>query len=141
MLLAATVLSVTFFIVIFGFTNGKIDADEIRIIRETGATTSTYLESATEKEEQKIKQLPYVSETGRKNRAGFLVKDDRKLCDCIFLDDYAYNNMISPSLSDIVGAYPQNAFEIMISVDTLAEIGITEPQVGMKYLLIFIGME
>ena len=84
--------------------------------------------------EQKIKQLPYVSETGRKNRAGFLVKDDRKLCDCIFLDDYAYNNMISPSLSDIVGAYPQNAFEIMISVDTLAEIGITEPQVGICLL-------
>lgn len=137
LLLAATVLSVTFFIVIFGFTNGKIDADEIRIIRETGATTSTYLESATEKEEQKIKQLPYVSETGRKNRAGFLVKDDRKLCDCIFLDDYVYNNMISPSLSDIVGAYPQNAFEIMISVDTLAEIGITEPQVGMKIPLDF----
>ena len=137
LLIVATVVSVTFFIVIFGFTSGKINADEIRMVREAGATTSTYLESATEEEEQKIKQLPYVHETGRKNKAGFLTKDGRKLCDCILLDEYAYDKMISPSLSDIVGAYPQKTFEIMLSVDTLAEIGITEPQIGMKIPLDF----
>lgn len=137
LLIVATVVSITFFIVIFGFTSGKINADEIRMIREAGATTSTYLESATEEEEQKIKQLPYVNETGRKNKAGFLTKDGRKLCDCILLDEYAYDKMISPSLSDIVGAYPQKTFEIMLSVDTLAEIGITEPQIGMKIPLDF----
>lgn len=48
-----------------------------------------------------------------------------------YYDEAAWEYQILPMLSDVVGTYPQDILEVMMSIDTLKRLGIDEPEVGM----------
>lgn len=48
-----------------------------------------------------------------------------------YYDEAAWEYQILPMLSDVVGTYPQDTLEVMMSIDTLKRLGIDEPEVGM----------
>ncbi|WP_294521146.1 ABC transporter permease [uncultured Pseudoflavonifractor sp.] len=48
-----------------------------------------------------------------------------------YYDEAAWEHQILPMLSDVVGTYPQDMLEVMMSIDTLKRLGIDEPEVGM----------
>lgn len=48
-----------------------------------------------------------------------------------YYDEEAWEHQILPMLSDVVGTYPQDTLEVMMSIDTLKRLGIDEPEVGM----------
>lgn len=52
-----------------------------------------------------------------------------------YYDKAAWEYQILPMLSDVVGTYPQDTLEVMMSIDTLKRLGIDEPEVGMTIRL------
>ena len=48
-----------------------------------------------------------------------------------YYDEAAWEHQILPMLSDVVGTYPQDTLEVMMSVDTLKRLGIDNPEIGM----------
>lgn len=48
-----------------------------------------------------------------------------------YYDQAAWEHQILPMLSDVVGTYPQDTLEIMLSTGTLKRLGIDNPEVGM----------
>lgn len=48
-----------------------------------------------------------------------------------YYDEEAWEYQILPMLSDVVGTYPQDTLEVMMSVDTLKRLGIDNPEIGM----------
>ena len=48
-----------------------------------------------------------------------------------YYDEAAWEYQILPMISDVVGTYPQDTLEIMMSIDTLKRLGIEKPEVGM----------
>jgi hypothetical protein len=60
-----------------------------------------------------------------------------KYCDCVVADETAFETMLCPAYTQIVGTYPKQENEIMLSTKTLAYLGISEPKVGMELKLDF----
>lgn len=50
---------------VFGISFGKIQAEEIRLIRENGAASSGRIEDGTEEQYAKLKQLDYIKQVGK----------------------------------------------------------------------------
>lgn len=48
-----------------------------------------------------------------------------------YYDEAAWEYQILPMISDVVGTYPQDTLEIMMSTGTLNRLGIENPEVGM----------
>lgn len=48
-----------------------------------------------------------------------------------YYDEAAWEYQILPMISDVVGTYPQDTLEIMMSTGTLKRLGIENPEVGM----------
>lgn len=48
-----------------------------------------------------------------------------------YYDEAAWEHQILPMISDVVGTYPQDTLEIMMSTGTLKRLGIENPEVGM----------
>lgn len=48
-----------------------------------------------------------------------------------YYDEAAWEHQILPMLSDVVGTYPQDTLEIMLSTGTLKRLGIDNPEIGM----------
>lgn len=48
-----------------------------------------------------------------------------------YYDEAAWEYQILPMISDVVGTYPQDTLEIMMSTGTLKRLGIDNPEIGM----------
>lgn len=51
---------------VFGISFGKIQAEEIRLVRENGTASSGRIEDGTEEQYAKLKQLDYIKQVGKK---------------------------------------------------------------------------
>lgn len=91
--------------------------------------------------EPETKQVEQVRAMEKVKSAGVLVKcavgekyNGRTLNELPFfwLDETAWEKQCIPALEYYKGRYPREANEIMLSVNALREMGISEPQPGMK---------
>ena len=126
-LIAATALAVVMIFCIFSITSGKINADYLLYMRNSGTAASTTLEQADEKQYEQIKNLPYIKEVGKETAFGV---SDKFICSV--LDKSAWENIQVPAYTDICGVYPEKADDIMMSVRALEAVGIKIPQLGME---------
>lgn len=129
-------LTVCLLFCILSLANGKLEVDTLRNMRSDGMAVSAYIENSAADMGEQLVKLPYVSQTAKEKLAGKLLNGKVKYCDCAVLDQEAYE-MIQPAYSDITGAYPKEVNEIMLSVKTLAYLGIEHPEVGMRIHLEF----
>ena len=122
------------------FAYGKIQVDIQKHIRTDGMTVSTYLENGTEEMAGQLHTLSYIAETGKEKFAGKLCDQTIKYCDCVVADETAFETMLCPAYTQIIGTYPKQENEIMLSTKTLTYLGISDPKVGMELKLDFYGM-
>ena len=134
--LAITVVVMASFFLV-SMIYGKIQADILKMIRSDGMTVSAYLENGTENTLWQLKNLPYVRDTGLEKNAGKLMDDQWIYSSCIYLDPSAYEQMVAPAFMEVHGSYPQKTDEIMLSQKTLEDMGIEDPEAGMKLSLEF----
>ncbi|MDO4555587.1 MAG: hypothetical protein Q4B70_10615 [Lachnospiraceae bacterium] len=60
--------------------------------------------------------------------------DDKKLSklQLFWLDDTCWNKQCFPALDHLTGNYPKQEDEILLSVEALRDMGISEPEIGMS---------
>ena len=137
LLLLAVTLTVSVIYCILSFAYGKIQTDIQKNIRADGMAVSVYIENGTEEMAEQLKSLPYIAKTGKEKFAGKLLDQNIKYCDCVAADETGFQEMLSPAYTQIVGSYPEQENDIMLSAKTLEYLGISEPQIGMELDLDF----
>ncbi len=120
------VFTITTIICIFSLTIGRLEANRILYVRNAGTAAYTTLERATQEQYQTIKQLSYIKQVGK-----FIKFGSTEHFDCIVLDHTAWEDMQKPAYTDIHGDYPIKKDEIMLSVRSLEDLGISHPAIGM----------
>ena len=63
-LFCSIVIGIVAITMVFGISFGKIQAEEIRLIRENGTASSGRIEDGTEEQYAKLKQLDYIKQVG-----------------------------------------------------------------------------
>ena len=126
-LTAAVALTVMMLFGVFSLAVGKLETDILLYMRNSGTAASTTLERGNKEQQEEIEALPYIEAVGSSVYIG-----NTEEYSCEVLDETGWEKMTAPAYSDIHGAYPQKAEEIMLPVRALEEIGIHEPELGME---------
>ena len=121
---------------VFGISFGKIQAEEIRLVRENGTASSGRIEDGTEEQYAKLKQLDYIKQVGKSIFVGEATEvsenNAKTICDIVWTDSESWNNFLRPAYTNVIGSYPQKKDEILLSERALKKLGISEPEQGIE---------
>jgi len=135
----AIVLTTMLITSVFSIGNSYSATGELQSIRTSGSAAQLSLSNPTEDQLQMFEnqELNIVKDFGRLVPVGNLVLPETVDANLgiVCLNDVEWNNHRKPTVSNVVGNYPQKADEIMIATWALKEIGIEDPQVGMTISL------
>ena len=135
-LFCSVVIGIVAITMVFGISVGKIQAEEIKLIRENGTASSGRIEDGTEEQYAKLKQLDYIKQVGKSIFVGEAIdvsEDNAKtICDVVWADSESWNNFLKPAYTNIIGSYPQKKDEILLAERVLKKLGISEPEQGME---------
>ena len=131
-LILAIAMSVLLLYSAFSIAYGKIRSDYLIDIRGMGTVATVSLENGSETQYEQMKSLPYIIDAGIKKTVGSATFQDYWEGQLIYLDDSAYEKMMMPAYTDIIGSYPQKADEIMLSASSLQQMEINHPVIGME---------
>ena len=135
-LFCSIVIGIVAITMVFGISFGKIQAEEIRLIRENGTSSSGRIEDGTEEQYAKLKQLDYIKQVGKSifvGEATDISEDNAKtICNVVWADSESWNNFLKPAYTNVIGSYPQKKDEILLSERALKKLGISEPDQGME---------
>ena len=131
-LIIAIAMSVLLLYSAFSIAYGKIRSDYLIDIRGMGTVATVSLENGSEAQYEQMKSLPYIIDTGIQKTVGSATFQDYWEGQLIYLDDSAYEKMMMPAYTDIIGSYPQKADEIMLSASSLQQMEIDHPVIGME---------
>ena len=135
-LFCSVVIGIVAVTMVFGISVGKIQAEEIRLIRENGTASSGRIEDGTEEQYAKLKQLDYIKRVGKSifvGEATDISEDNAKtICEVVWADSESWNNFLKPAYTNVFGSYPQKKNEILLPKRALKKLGISEPEQGME---------
>ena len=135
-LFCSIVIGIVAITMVFGISFGKIQAEEIRLIRENGTASSGRIEDGTEEQYAKLKQLDYIKQVGKSIFVGEATEvsenNAKTICDIVWADSESWNNFLKPTYTNVLGNYPQKKDEILLSERALKKLGISEPEQGME---------
>lgn len=137
LLFLAVALTEAVIFCICSFVYGKIQADIQKNMQADGMAVSAYVENGTEEIGEQLKALSLVKNTGKEKFVGKLLDKNLKYCDCIVADNTGFEKMLCPAYTQVIGHYPKQENEIMLSVKTLEYLEIENPQIGMELKLDF----
>lgn len=122
---------------LLGFIQGKVRADQLRYLRENGSVVDTYVENGTEKTAEILKNFQMIRQIGLEKVFGKLMDNGIVYCECSVMEEQDWEKLKAAAYTDIYGAYPEEANEIMLSQKTLEFLGICQPEIGMELSLEF----
>lgn len=131
-LIFAIAMSVFLLYAVFSIAYGKIRSDYLIDIRGMGTVAAVSLENGSKTQYEQMKSLSYIIDTGIKKTVGSAECKDDWEGKLVYLDNSAYENMMMPAYTDVVGSYPQRADEIMLSASSLQQMKIEQPEIGME---------
>ena len=135
-LFCSIIIGIVAITMVFGISFGKIQAEEIRLIRENGTSSSGRIEDGTEEQYAKLKQLDYIKQVGKSIFVGEATEvsenNAKTICDIVWADSESWNNFLRPAYTNVIGSYPQKKDEILLSERALKKLGISEPEQGME---------
>ena len=135
-LFCSVVIGIVAITMVFGISFGKIQAEEIRLIRENGTASSGRIEDGTEEQYAKLKQLDYIKQVGKSIFVGEATdiseNNAKTICNVVWADSESWNNFLKPAYTNVIGSYPQKKEEILLSERALKKLGISEPEQGME---------
>ena len=135
-LFCSVVIGIVAITMVFGISFGKIQAEEIRLIRENGTASSGRIEDGTEEQYAKLNQLDYIKQVGKSIFVGEATdiseNNAKTICDIVWADSESWNHFLRPAYTNVIGSYPQKKDEILLSERALKKLGISEPEQGME---------
>lgn len=138
-LFAVIALALTSFMIAATFSIGfsYFDTYQMQQIRLMGTTADVAITNPTEDQLIELARSNLVLDMGIQQRLGSI--DSEQMQDArlgmVWIDDAEWKNHRLPTVSDVVGKYPQNENEVMLSTWALEQMGIFNPQVGTEILL------
>lgn len=130
-LIFAMVLSVFLLYAVFSIAYGKIRSDYLIDVRGMGTVATVSLENGSKAQYEQMKNLSYILDTGVKKTVGSAAFRENWKGKLIFLDESAYENMMMPAYTDIIGSYPGTADEVMLSRSSLQQMKIKQPEISI----------
>lgn len=97
----------------------------------------TYVENGTEKTAEILKNFQMIRQIGLEKVFGKLMDNGIVYCECSVMEEQDWEKLKAAAYTDIYGAYPEEANEIMLSQKTLEFLGIRQPEIGMELSLEF----
>ena len=135
-LFCSIIIGIVAITMVFGIPFGKIQAEEIRLIRENGTASSGRIEDGTEEQYAKLNQLDYIKKVGKSIFVGEATdiseNNAKTICDIVWADSESWNHFLRPAYTNVIGRYPQKKDEILLSERALKKLGISEPEQGME---------
>lgn len=131
-LIIAIAMSVFLLYSAFSIAYGKVRSDYLIDIRGMGTVATVSLENGSKAQYEQMKSLSYIIDTGLKKTVGSGTLQDYWEGKLIYLDNSAYEKMMMPAYTDVIGSYPQKADEIMLSASSLQQMKIDHPEIGME---------
>ena len=106
----------------------------IMYLRQQGSKASIFLNNPEEDQINKIKNMEDVNAAGIRIYVENVVSKDsnEETMTLVYYDKTEFEENLTPAISDIKGAYPVKADEIMLSRSAMEYLKITSPQKGMK---------
>lgn len=138
-LFLTVILSIITFSLVFGISYGKMQAESVHRVRETGLAASGRIEKGDSMQYASMQSLNYIKSVGR-----FMEIGDAKLisnsfsneknleCQVRWANQDAWEKMFCPAYTEVIGNYPEKEKEILLSRRMLEHMGIAEPKKGMK---------
>jgi len=101
-------------------------------LRLSGSTAQATVRGLSKDEVEQLHALPFIESIGMEYTLNHVANpwDSTPITLAVY-DSALWADFLSPAMSSIVGYYPQEADEIMLSRGTLKRIGIDEPVPGM----------
>lgn len=125
-------LAIASLFALLSITYSRSVTDNIKTIRENGNCATAILDNVSDEQYQTISNLNYVDYVARIRNFGIWYFNDKKIANCMIMDDGAFEKMYLPALEQFTGNYPIEYNEILLSKSVLQAIGINEPEIGMK---------
>lgn len=123
-------MSVLLLYAAFAIADGKVRSDYLTDIRGMGTTANVSLQNGSKKQYEQMQKLSYLDAVGIEKDAMNVYTADGIRQELVYVDETAFDKMLSPAYTDICGEYPENVDEIMASETVLEQYGITDPKIG-----------
>lgn len=131
-LVLAAAMSVFLLYTAFSIAYGKIRSDYLIDLRGMGTAANVSLENGSQKQYEQMIQFSWLSAVGIEKSAGTGTISERWEGELVYLDQDAWEKMIVPAYTDVNGTYPKEKNEIMLSRETLDQMKIDDPEIGMR---------
>ena len=107
---------------------------QMQQIRSMGTTADVAITNLTEKQVEELNHSNLVSVIGLNQRLGSINTADmgNAKLGLTWIDEEEWKQHRLPTISNVNGAYPQAENEVMLPLWALSEMGIANPQLGMK---------
>ena len=137
-LFAVFAIILTTFMITTVFSLGINYAENMKLmqVRTEGTTADVSLAMPTKAQEQQIRDLEYVKTVGTQYMVGSVTEkneEGRELSIVLqYYDNTEWEEHYQEAIKDLLGKYPSDENEIMLSEDALSQLGITEPKLNME---------
>ncbi len=135
-------ITLTTLLIGFVFSVGMslLESMKMEHIRFAGTLGHAAVGHPTDSQIEQLKNLDYVRIVGVNNSVGF-VKNTPQMgkiaLSLHYFDKTEWEELRAPACTDIVGSYPQQVNEIMVSRGVLEKLSINNPTVGMEIPLTY----
>lgn len=118
---------------VFGIGSSYIKTIALQQIRLMGTNVHAALTNPNESQIALLqtKLSDYVDDVGISHRLGSITEDIDALLGISWIDQTEWEKHRLPTISDVVGTYPEHENELMMSTWALEQLGIQEPKIGM----------
>lgn len=138
--IVAVALTTMLITAVFSIGLSYLKSVEVQQTRLMGTTAHIEVTNLTDKQVERLKTLPYVKTVGLQYNAGSIITTpemgNMKLS-LYWYDRIEWEKFRVPVVTDIVGNYPEKYNEIMVPLWVLDNMGIDNPEIGMKISLSF----
>ncbi len=136
----AVVLTTMLITAVFSIGLSYLKSTKVQQTRLMGTTAHVEVTNLTDEQVVTLKTLPYVEAVGLQHSAGS-IKTTPEIgnmrLSLYWYDKIEWKKFRVPAVTDIMGNYPEKYNEIMIPLWILDNMGITNPEIGMKIPLSF----
>lgn len=132
----AVVLTTFMITTVFSLGVNYTENMKLMQIRLSGTTAEVSLAMPSAKQEQQIRELPYVTAVGIQYPVGTVSEtntEGRELSISLqYYDSVEWKSHYQNAISNLTGSYPASENEILLSEDALSQLGIQNPTLHME---------
>lgn len=117
---------------IYSIQLGRMRTEQMILAQKDGSLENAVIQQGNEEQHIQLSTLEYVKTVGMETKFATMSISKHTGFTCAYLDKNGYDLFRKPVYKNIIGQYPQDENEIMMSKRVLEIIGIHNPSLGMK---------